>query len=115
MDPAMYLPLAMLWLIIFIMISRQRRASVIQRIVQKRKHGEEKIRMKALAEKFIGKDCLVYTLSSQQISGKIVEVTDSALLIDNGKENEIINIDYIIRIREYPKNKNGKKKSVVLD
>ena len=105
----------MLWLIIFITISRQQRANAIQRIIQKRKYGKENTHMKALAEKFIGQECLVYTLNSQQISGKIVEVTDSALLIDNGKQNEIINIDYIIRIREYPKNKNGKKKSVVLD
>lgn len=71
--------------------------------------------MKALAEKFVGKECLVYTLNSQQVSGTIVEVSDGALLIDNGKESEVVNIDYVIRIREYPKNKNGKKKSVVLD
>ena len=71
--------------------------------------------MKALAEKFVGKECLVYPLNSQQVSGTIVEVTDGALLIDNGKEREVVNIDYVIRIREYPKNKNGKKKSVVLD
>ena len=28
---------------------------------------------------------------------------------------EAINLDFVIRIREYPKNKKGKKKSVVLD
>lgn len=105
----------MLWVIIFLMIVRQHRANVIQRIIQKRKHGKERMRMKALAEKFVGKECLVYTLNSQQVSGTIVEVSDGALLIDNGKESEVVNIDYVIRIREYPKNKNGKKKSVVLD
>ena len=71
--------------------------------------------MKAIAEKFVGKECLIYTLSSQQVSGKIVEVTDGALLLDNGKQSELINFDYVVRIREYPTNKNGKKKSVVLD
>jgi len=28
---------------------------------------------------------------------------------------EAINLDFVIRIREFPKNKKGKKKSVVLD
>ena len=28
---------------------------------------------------------------------------------------EAINLDFVIRIREYPRNKKGKKKSVVLD
>lgn len=70
--------------------------------------------MKLLAQKFVDKDVLVYSLNSQ-ISGKILEVSDGAILLDNGKNVEAINIDYIIRIREYPTNKNGKKKSVVLD
>ena len=115
MNPAIYIPIGMLWLIIFIMMSRQRRENIIRIILQKRKHGEEKMRMKAIAEKFVGKECLVYTLNSQQVSGKIVEVTDGALLLDNGKQCEMINFDYVVRIREYPINKNGKKKSIVLD
>ena len=28
---------------------------------------------------------------------------------------ELINLDFVTRIREYPRKKNGKKKSVVLD
>ena len=115
MNPAIYIPICMLWLIIFMTISRQRRENIIRIILQKRKHGEEKMRMKAIAEKFVGKECLIYTLNSQQVSGKIVEVTDGALLLDNGKQSELINFDYVVRIREYPTNKNGKKKSVVLD
>ncbi|MBQ9079741.1 MAG: hypothetical protein IJY27_01595 [Clostridia bacterium] len=71
--------------------------------------------MKALAEKFIGKDCLIYTFNGSQIPGTVKEVTDGAVLLDNGKNTEAVNMDYIVRIREYPKNKNGKKKSVVLD
>ena len=31
------------------------------------------------------------------------------------KETEILNLDFVIRIREYPRNKKGKKKSVVVD
>ena len=70
--------------------------------------------MKQLAQKFVGKDVLIYTFNSQ-ISGKLLEVSDGAVLLDNGKDTEAVNFDYIVRIREYPTNKKGKKKSVVLD
>ena len=70
---------------------------------------------KELAEKFIGKECLVYTVNSQKLTGEIKEVTDGALLLEKDRKSEAINLDFVIRIREYPKNKKGKKKSVVLD
>jgi len=39
----------------------------------------------------------------------------SAILVEKNGAVEAINLDFVIRIREYPKNKKGKKKSVVLD
>jgi len=36
-------------------------------------------------------------------------------LIEKSGTLEAVNFDFIVRIREYPKNKNGKKKSVILD
>ena len=71
--------------------------------------------MKELAKQMIGKECLIYTFNGSQVPGTVKEVTDSAMLIDNGKETEILNLDFVIRIREYPRNKKGKKKSVVVD
>lgn len=72
--------------------------------------------MKELAERFIGKECLISSFdSSHQFAGIIREVTDSAILVDKEGNLEAINLDFVIRIREYPRNKNGKKKSVILD
>lgn len=72
--------------------------------------------MKELAERFIGKECLIYSFdSNHQYEGIIKEVTDGAILVENDGKLEAINLDFVIRIREYPKNKKGKKKSVVLD
>lgn len=69
-----------------------------------------------LAKRFIGKDCLIYAFdSSHQVSGVIKEVSNSAILIQNGETLEAVNLDFIIRIREFPKNKKGKKKSIVID
>ena len=50
-----------------------------------------------------------------KFDGVIKEVTDGAILLEKDGKEEAINLDFVIRIREYPRNKNGKKKSVVLD
>ena len=72
--------------------------------------------MLELAKTFIGKECLIYSFDgSHQFEGVIKEVTDGALLIEKDGKCEAINLDFIIRIREYPINKKGKKKSIVLD
>ncbi|MBQ2392266.1 MAG: hypothetical protein II306_10970 [Clostridia bacterium] len=72
--------------------------------------------MKELAERFIEKECIIYSFdSSHQYEGIIKEVTDGAILVEKDGKLEVINLDFVIRIREYPKNKKGKKKSVVVD
>ena len=45
----------------------------------------------------------------------IKEVTDGAILVEKDGKLEAINLDFVIRIREYPVNKKGKKVSVVVD
>ena len=70
--------------------------------------------MLELIKSFINKECLIYTINGT-INGVITDVTSGGISINNGSNFEIVNIDYIIRIREYPKNKNGKKKSFILD
>ena len=71
--------------------------------------------MKELAEKLIDKECLIYSFDENQYVGVIKEVVGGAILIEKDGSLEAINLDFIIRIREYPKGKNGKKKAVVLD
>ena len=71
--------------------------------------------MKELAERFIEKECIIYSFDGHQLEGTIKEVTDGAILVEKNGTLEAINLDFILRIREYPLNKKGKKKSVVLD
>ncbi len=69
-----------------------------------------------LAKKFIGKECLIYSFDgARQFQGVIKEISNSAVLVEKDDGIEAINLDYVIRIREFPKNKKGKKKSVILD
>ncbi len=68
------------------------------------------------AKRFIDKECVIYTFDgSHQIIGTIKEVTDGAVLIEKNGQSEAINLDFVLRIREYPVDKKGKKKSVIFD
>lgn len=112
-----YLPIIFLWVIIFIVLRNRRKTIFITQIIEKRKNGKkgDNSEMKELAEKFIGKECIIYSFDSNQLEGTIKEVTNGAILVEKDGNLEAINLDFILRIREYPRNKNGKKKSVVLD
>ena len=113
-NPSYYIPILMLFLILFILWGNQRNA-IIKKTIQKHK-SEDKAEMIELAKKFIDKECLIYAFdSNHQFTGTIKEVTNGALLLENNGTLEAINLDFVIRIREYPKSKKGKKKSVVLD
>lgn len=69
-----------------------------------------------LAKRFIDKECVIYTFDGgHQLTGVIKEVTDGAVLLEKNGQFEAINLDFILRIREYPVDKKGKKKSVIFD
>ena len=72
--------------------------------------------MRELAKSFIGKECVISSFDgSHQYEGIIREVTDGALLVEKDGKMEALNLDFVMRIREYPRNKNGKKKAIVVD
>lgn len=72
--------------------------------------------MKELAQRFINKDCVIYSFDgNRQYMGTVKEVTDGAILVENDGKLEALNLDFVMRIREHPRNKKGKKKSVILD
>ncbi|MBQ6601027.1 MAG: hypothetical protein IIX36_05230 [Clostridia bacterium] len=101
--------------IIFIVLAfiyRQERLRIIKRKIDKRKG--RKTEMLKLAEQFIGKRCLFYTFNSQ-VAGTVKEIGENGILIEEKENLQIINPDYIVRIREYPKNKKGKYKDVIFD
>lgn len=113
LNPSIYIPIIFLWIIIFIML-HNRKSVIVRKIIKKRKM-EGNTEMKELAKRFIDKECLISTFNGSQFDGIIKEVTDGAILVEKAGTMEAINLDYVVRIREFPKNKKGKKKSVVLD
>ncbi|MDR0920183.1 MAG: hypothetical protein LBM93_13210 [Oscillospiraceae bacterium] len=71
--------------------------------------------MNETVKKFIGKDCLINTVNST-VDGVIESVEDNWVFLKvSEKYNstlDMINIEYISRIREYPTDKNGKRKTI---
>ena len=114
MQPSNYIPIIILFIILYIMFRNQK--AVIARKIIKNRKTEEKRKMIELAKRFIGKECIVSAFdSNHQFVGFIKEVTDGAVLIEKDGQLEAINLDFVIRIREYPRNKKGKKKSIVIE
>lgn len=101
-------------LIIFIILYQQLNDKVIAKQIIKSTNKERVFDMLELAKEFIGKECIIYTFNSQ-LNGVIKEVSEGAMLIESGNIAEVVNLDFVVRIREYPKGKNGKKKAIIFD
>lgn len=74
--------------------------------------------METLAKQFIGQECVIYTITSNDgsVAGTIKEVSGGGILIEDAQgQLQAVNLEYVTRIREYPRTKKGKKKSVILD
>ena len=91
-------------LIIFLCFRRGRRtAAVAWQILNQRKQNKENVVMKELAKQFIGEECIIYTITSNDgsIQGVIKEIDDGGMVIErNSGEREIVNLDFVTRIRE---------------
>ena len=112
MDSFHYIILVLLFYFLFLMHQRQKLAVVKNRI--KNKKGKDRLKMQELAKRFIGKECIITSFDgNHNFDGVIKEVSNGAVLIEKDEKLEAISLDYIIRIREYPLNKKGKKRAIV--
>lgn len=72
--------------------------------------------MRNFIEKFVNQDCVVYLEGGQQVLGKIAEVSENAIYLERENKNfEVINMRYILRVRQHPLDKKGRKVSVIFD
>lgn len=113
-----YLMIIVVLFIFFYIRKRRRTAAVVWQIQNQRKQNKEILVMKELAKQFIGEECIIYTITSNDgsVQGVIKEIDDGGMVIEKKSgEREIVNLNFVTRIREYPRKKNGKKKGVVLD
>ena len=92
-------------LVLILLFRNKKRILTVLKIKRKRRG----IKMTSVIEKFIGKDCYINLGSGGSADGVVKSVADGWLEIEN-KDGELqaVNVDYISRIREYPRNKKGK-------
>ena len=108
------------WIAVFLLIilpmleRRRRRNAIIKHVLYNKKRNKENNKMKELARQFIGKECIVYTVTGSDgiVRGTIKDVADDGIIIERGDGIEAVNLDYVTRIREWPRNANGKKKAI---
>lgn len=82
-------------------------------LMKRKKRGNSE--MTQLINNYIGKDCIIYTMNSQ-ITGTIRGINEGWISVESADGNtDIVNSEYVMRIREYPRNKKGKKKAIVSD
>ena len=109
--------IAVFLLIILPMLERRRgrrRNAIIKHVLYNKKRNKENNKMRELAKQFIGKECIVYTVTGSDgiVKGTIKDVADDGIIIERGNGIEAVNLEYVTRIREWPRNANGKKKAI---
>ena len=93
---AIYLPL----FIIFFIILPQQRATYKAVILKNRKRKGAVEMTNELIKKYIGKKCLISTGSfGSSVKGIIIEVNENWLEVETRKGNELINAEFIQRIK----------------
>ncbi len=106
--------IVMLWVIIIIILLQRKKVQSLLRILRIKKRKRGNVDMSHMIEKFIGKDCLINLGSGSTADGVVKSVAEGWVELE-GKDGNLqaVNLDYISRIREYPTNKNGKRKVVI--
>lgn len=66
--------------------------------------SKKRLQMMELAKRFLGKNCIIYYFDSQA-RGVITQVDDDAILIQTKRGEELLNLNFITRIMEYPSKK----------
>ena len=114
MDSLYLILLALFLLVIIPRIMQRRRLAAIRHILNRKMRNKENIEMKELAKRFIGEECIIYTITSNDgsVQGLIKEIDDGGMVIEKKTgELEIINLDFVTRIRQYPRKKKGRKRT----
>ena len=110
---SVYFLLALAIILALFWMAKQRRIAAIRHVLN-RKRNSGKV-MEELARQFIGKECIIYTVTStdSSIQGTVKDVTDGGIVLEKDGNVEAVNLEYVTRIREYPRNAKGKRKTIV--
>lgn len=113
MNPAIWicilLPLFLLW------TQQEEKNNLLTLKKNIRKHRLGGAEMNEMIRQMIGKECILYHSLNAQTIGTPIALEGNWLSVATKTGTEILNVDYVSRIREYPRTAGGKKKSIVTD
>lgn len=107
MEGTWYIYFILLIMVFLIYLPRKKRKKYVAKNRMINKNEKERAILKELMQSFVGKDVFVKLLEGNA-DGIVKEVTDGGMVLENKNGLQILNLDYIIKIREYPY-KNGKR------
>lgn len=107
MESTWYIYFILLIMVFLIYLPRKKRKKYVAKNRMMNKKEKERAIMKELMQSFVGKDVFVKLLEGNA-DGIVKEVTDGGMVLENKNGLQVLNLDYIIKIREYPY-KNGKR------
>ena len=106
MDSLYLILLALFLLVIIPWIMRQRRLAAVRHILNQKKQNKENREMKELAKRFIGEECIIYTITSNDgsVQGVIKEIDDGGMVIEKKTGELAAPVEVISRGFVYLKN-----------
>ena len=57
-------------------------------------------------------ECVIYFDNGGTVEARVLETGEGFIIIDEKDSKSVVNIEHIMRVRSYPKNEKGKKKTV---
>ena len=100
MNPSLYIAILLLWLVIY----QQRQKKTVRRALRaRRKRGNTP--MNELIRRFMGKNCIVYSENGNAVQGIVEALEGNWVSVRTKTGSELINLDYINRIKEKPEKK----------
>ena len=113
MNPIYHSIVPIIILFIIIIMNRRKTEKLIRIIRNRKKRGITK--MRDVLNRYIGKDCIVYISSGNYsvVTGTVTEIKDNWITVRTKDGDEVVNFDYVIRVKEHPVNKKGKKKQII--
>lgn len=113
MNPSFFPTYFIIFMVIFLALNEARKNRLLK-IIRDKKKKRGTAPMNEVINAYIGKDCVIYlSNSSSVITGNLISLNDNWITVKTKDGNEILNIDYIVRLKEHPVNKKGKKKEII--
>ncbi len=91
-------------MLILILIMEEKKKKAVTAEALKRKNRKDGCVMTEAAKQLIGKKCYVESINGG-CTGILREVTGNALVVECKKDKVVVNLDFVLRIRELPEKK----------